>query len=290
MNPPTAMSAVTQAPVGEKSRRMGDVYHHRTCRSAPVQSIRSVFAKVSTAVAYGGRRSDRGTDRGRNINGEGLEETLAAKERNEVRHSTGVEITGAFEMFHDDLGDGSRAVHLLGELRLPHLELKVDHAARVGDHRVVVAPPEPEESDLDIGDQLRAKQAQIQTFAEGFPHVDGVGRGSPPGRWEREIGSRLVRGVQALPEDHGHGDASVLRAPHRRAPSFRVPRIAVVRARRRSRRLREASHDAALERHQAADRDRVPRQTMQKGRYRRVDVGCDRPFLREARMIVMAVT
>ena len=70
-----------------------------------------------------------------------------------------IEVAGALEVIHDEPPTVS-AIHALRELRLPHFELEVDEPARIRDHRVVVAPAEPEDPELDVGGELGAETSE----------------------------------------------------------------------------------------------------------------------------------
>ena len=84
-----------------------------------------------------------------------------------------LDVAGLAEALDEDVLDRVLAVHQRQEIRLPGLKPVVEQRPRVGDHRVVVAPSEPERLDLDVRRE------------------DG-----PPG-------GRIHAGLQALPEVHG---------------------------------------------------------------------------------------
>ncbi len=130
-----------------------------------------------------------------------------------------------------DLADRPRAVHLL-ELRLPHLELEVDQPAGIRDHRVVVAPAQPEDPDLDVGRERGPELGEVELSGEGCPDVRlrRLRTGHPTSDLRR-AGWRSARGRARIDPSPASDDRSSIRrlldrgfSSRRRRPAPRARR------------------------------------------------------------------
>src|SRR4029453_6494959 len=104
----------------------------------------------------------------------GREEVADLQLTDQVRDGRELQVTGLTEPPHDDLLDGPGPIHERQELHLAGLELVMEEVARVGDHRVVVAPSELELPHLDVGRELWSELGGIQLGSELVPDTTPV--------------------------------------------------------------------------------------------------------------------
>ena len=136
---------------------------------------------------------------GRDVDRPWLEESFPPQERDEVRHRPCVQVARSLEVLEDQFAHRQRAVHPLRELRLPYLELEVDQSAWIRDHRVVVAPPEPEDPHLDVAGERRSEPGELHLLGERF-HTSMSAAG---------VASALLR----APDDRGPGEGGAAPTP-----------------------------------------------------------------------------
>jgi hypothetical protein len=100
----------------------------------------------------------------------GIEEPSRVQREDQVGDGFRVESSARFHPLDDELAHRPRAVHLGQQLRLPHLEAVVELAVVAREHRVVVAPSEPEDLHLAPVSHPRALVGDLQGIGE--PGVD----------------------------------------------------------------------------------------------------------------------
>ena len=168
----------------------------RTSRFAPRHSIERVFANSRARVRAADTGSIAPPDGRVDVHERGGQEVPDPELPDEVGDGRQLDVAGLAEALDHDLLHRPRAVHQRQQLDLAGLEPIVQEIPRVGDHRVVVAPPERELLYLDVGRELGPELGGIDPLGELSPQARRV--------------LRLRR--------HGHGRAErrVEPAPRRR--------------------------------------------------------------------------
>jgi hypothetical protein len=110
-------------------------------------------------------------DQSSRVGASGLEEALFAELLDQAEHGPRIEVPGLLQSLDDQLADRARAVHALHQGRFPRLELQVQGVVGPGRDRIVVAPTQPEQLDLDAVCERRDERLGIQEVVQLLPEI-----------------------------------------------------------------------------------------------------------------------
>jgi hypothetical protein len=107
----------------------------------------------------------------RHVDRRGVQESPRVQGRDERGHAGRLEVPDPAQAFGHEVGRGPLAVHQGKELGFPDLELVVLAPGGVGNHRIVVAPTQLEQLDLDAVGQKGAKPRGVRAGVESLVEV-----------------------------------------------------------------------------------------------------------------------